>query len=328
LAWIESNQELGGHPKTKKLARKLGISVVTAVGHLHFLWWWAMDYAKDGDLSKYEAGDIADAVLWDGDEDELIGALIEARFLDKTESGGVVIHDWRQYVGKLLDKRAKDAERKQSVRNGRGVRGTSSGQASDVEEIDPGQKSDGAGTVPNLTIPNHTEPNHTKTDDDNPAHSHASKSSNLPKPEKVEKPESFYSAHKRIFGVECNPFQVEQLIEFIDKDGMQEAVIIRSMEHAALNCSSYNFKYIANTARNYLAKGVKTLDAAIAVDNEFEKKKKQRQSSGQQRYAPSGKPKMALSNPGKGQAVSEDKLAAIRAKAARLDNLNQNVMEG
>jgi len=39
VAWIESHQTLGQHPKTRKLARLLNISAPTAVGHLQFLWW-------------------------------------------------------------------------------------------------------------------------------------------------------------------------------------------------------------------------------------------------------------------------------------------------
>lgn len=39
MAWIESNQQLARHPKVKKAARTLEISVPTVVGHLHFLWW-------------------------------------------------------------------------------------------------------------------------------------------------------------------------------------------------------------------------------------------------------------------------------------------------
>jgi len=45
MAWIESNQELARHPKAKKAARMLGISVPAVVGHLHFLWWWCLEYA-------------------------------------------------------------------------------------------------------------------------------------------------------------------------------------------------------------------------------------------------------------------------------------------
>ena len=52
MAWIESHQELRHHYKTKRLARELKVTVAAAIGHLHCLWWWAIDFAPDGDLSK------------------------------------------------------------------------------------------------------------------------------------------------------------------------------------------------------------------------------------------------------------------------------------
>lgn len=109
MAWIESHQELWRHPKTKKLARLLQISIPTAVGHLHGLWYWAMDFAQDGDLSAYDAEDIADAVMWDGDAKTFLNALVEARYADATEHG-IVIHDWFDYAGGLLESKARKRE--------------------------------------------------------------------------------------------------------------------------------------------------------------------------------------------------------------------------
>ena len=51
MAWIKSQQVLREHPKLKRLARRLEVSVPAALGHLHMLWWWALDYAQDGDLT-------------------------------------------------------------------------------------------------------------------------------------------------------------------------------------------------------------------------------------------------------------------------------------
>nr|DAI56782.1 MAG TPA: Primosomal protein 1 [Caudoviricetes sp.] len=109
MAWIESHQELWRHPKTKKLARLLHISIPTAVGHLHGLWYWAMDFAQDGDLSTYDAEDIADAVMWEGDAQEFLDALVESKYADQTEHG-VVIHDWFDYAGGLLESKARKRE--------------------------------------------------------------------------------------------------------------------------------------------------------------------------------------------------------------------------
>ena len=61
MAWIESHQELWRHPKTKKLARLLAVSVPTAIGHLHGIWYWALDFAQDGDLRRYDPEERASA---------------------------------------------------------------------------------------------------------------------------------------------------------------------------------------------------------------------------------------------------------------------------
>jgi len=115
LAWIESHQSLPGHPKTKRCARKLGVSVPTMVGLLHMLWYWAMDYAQDGDLTKFEHDDIADAMQWDGDADQLVSVLIDARFID-LDNGQLLIHDWFDYAGRLIEKREQNTQRKRKSR--------------------------------------------------------------------------------------------------------------------------------------------------------------------------------------------------------------------
>lgn len=123
MAWIESHQELRDHPKTKRLARRLGVSVPTAIGHLHCLWWWALDYAPDGDISDYDAEDIADAAMWDGDPQEFLTALIECGpgggpgFVERDEHG-MRLHDWDDY-GNEHKVRQEAAERKRRSRERR-----------------------------------------------------------------------------------------------------------------------------------------------------------------------------------------------------------------
>lgn|GEM_PF-6956012 len=85
--------------------------------------------------------------------------------------------------------------------------------------------------------------------------------------------ESFYSAHKRVFGFECNPFQAQQLIVYIDEDHMDEAVVIRAMERAALAASGYRFTLITKILGDYLRSGAKTFEAAKALDDAFEARK-------------------------------------------------------
>ena len=151
MAWIESHQELARHPKTKKLARLLGVTLPTAIGHLHLLWWWAMDYAQDGDLSKYDEYDIADACSWEGEARRLLNSLIESEFIDETD-GGLVIHDWHEYAGRLIEKREQNKERKKKSR-ARHAPVTRPSQENSSDANDGHAPVTG---LPNLTIPNQT----------------------------------------------------------------------------------------------------------------------------------------------------------------------------
>lgn len=123
MAWIESYQELKDHPKTKRFARALGITIPQAVGHLHCLWWWALDYAPDGELSDYDALDIAEAAMWDGDPEAFLEALVNcgpgkaSGFIDR-DNGSLWLHDWDDY-GNQHKKRQADARRKRKSREER-----------------------------------------------------------------------------------------------------------------------------------------------------------------------------------------------------------------
>jgi hypothetical protein len=119
MAWIESHQQLARHPKAKRLARLLGVGLPATIGHLHLLWWWATDFAEDGDLTPYDADEIADAALWEGKPAEFLRALIDAGFVDEPAGaldGSVVLHDWADYAGKLIERREYDRERKREWR--------------------------------------------------------------------------------------------------------------------------------------------------------------------------------------------------------------------
>lgn len=162
MAWIESHQELREHPKTRKASRMLDVSVPTLIGHLHLLWWWASDYAEDGDLSGYENYEIADAAMWGGDPHQFVEVLCTcgkagaAGFLETVgddESITLHLHDWGEYAGKIIDKRKADARRKRDARLG-----LPSLLDTDVRRTSTGHPTDGAGTLPNHTLPNQTKP--------------------------------------------------------------------------------------------------------------------------------------------------------------------------
>jgi len=144
MDWLHSYGSLRAHPKTKKLARLLGVGVPQTIGHLHCLWWWSMDYAPDGDLTDIEPDVIADGAAWEGDPQVFLDGLINAT----KEKGGhgflesgdrLVIHDHEEYIGRYLSKAAKDAARK---RQERAERAAAKAQTSDTRPTDGDATSD------------------------------------------------------------------------------------------------------------------------------------------------------------------------------------------
>lgn len=114
MAWIELHQQVPTHPKTKRLTRALGLEVPKdipqVVGHLCMFWLWCIDYAIDGSLGKMTAQDIADAAGWTDDPKAFVDAMRQVEFID-TIDGTDYVHDWDDYIGKLIDFREKEKAR-------------------------------------------------------------------------------------------------------------------------------------------------------------------------------------------------------------------------
>lgn len=101
MAYIEVHQALPSHRKIMRLRRLLKIEPAQAVGHMVALWCWALDNAQDGDLSSFEADEIAEAAMWRKDPDRFYQAIVEAGFIDEDNR----LHDWYDYAGRLMDQR-------------------------------------------------------------------------------------------------------------------------------------------------------------------------------------------------------------------------------
>lgn len=114
MAWIKSEQALGQHPKLKLVANELNISIPQAIGHLHLFWWWAVDYAENGDITRYKDF-VPFSAQWEGEPEDFTKALIKHGWIDE-EDGNLTIHDWVEYTGALIEIRQKDAERKRQSR--------------------------------------------------------------------------------------------------------------------------------------------------------------------------------------------------------------------
>lgn len=152
VAWIESHQGLGRHPKTKQAARALGISRVQLVGHLHYLWWWALDFAEDGDLSGMDPHDIAEEAMWEDDPQDFIDALTASGFL----TDDLHINDWSDYTGRLIAQRESNRERQRRFRERRRAENVTESLPNDGVTVTSRSRNDA--TVPNPTQPNRTEP--------------------------------------------------------------------------------------------------------------------------------------------------------------------------
>jgi len=156
--WIESHAALRNHPKVGRLARKLRIPRMQAIGILHAFWWWALEYAEDGDLSRSDTDDIAAACEWE-DGNALLDALRHAGFVDD-----LMIHDWWDYTGRLLslraERRAKTRERVTRYRERRNaLRAQCNADVTRLCNADVTHLSNAP--VTHLTLPNPTLPNQT-----------------------------------------------------------------------------------------------------------------------------------------------------------------------
>lgn len=118
MSWIESHQELRDHPKKDKLAELLwsempiDVADYAAMGAIHCLWWWAADYAKDGDLGRYSDAQVAKGCRWHGDPKTLVDAFMSSGFVDRDRR----IHGWMETTGAGIAKREADAARKRDAR--------------------------------------------------------------------------------------------------------------------------------------------------------------------------------------------------------------------
>ncbi len=165
MAWIESHQDLATNPKAKRAARMLDVPLPQVVGHLHMLWWWALDHAFDGDLSSFDALDIADACGWDGDPDTFVKVLIGCGPGDKDGflEPEWTIHDWDEFTRHLRARReasAKANHQRWHVDRDEPDTDCPYCVPSDSDESPNGERSEGVAdsTEPDRTVP--TEPDH------------------------------------------------------------------------------------------------------------------------------------------------------------------------
>lgn len=170
MAWIESHQSLRDSHKLYDLMASMEWEIHEAIGRLQMFWWWCVDHAEDGDLTKFKPHHLAIAAgLSPTEGKKFLEGMIEAGFIDLEP--GFRLHDWWDYFGTFLRKRySKRPEVWQRVRDlyqkeppkedGRGnPRGTEGDSPRDPEGVLlPHPKEDGSRPQPDLTKPDLTKP--------------------------------------------------------------------------------------------------------------------------------------------------------------------------
>lgn len=268
MAWIESNEELAAHPKTKKAARLLEIAIPTMLGHLHLLWWWCLKYAQDGDLSQYEADDLADAAAWEGDATRFVRALLDCGpgesfgFLEQSEDGGLMVHDWMDYAGKLIERRQVNARRMKDAR---------------AKHM---QRTCGA-TVPNLTVPNHINNNNDNAREESAA-------ADSQPGDAVDKPQESPDVPKAVgtqavtwaeehWGRPIAPGEAETITGWCDSFASRgspepDDLVIEGLRQC-LAANARNLNYLRAIMLDWLENGIMTVAQVTARDAERKKQK-------------------------------------------------------
>jgi len=88
--------------KFKKLKRRLRLPYWQVVGLLESVWKLALTSAQAGDIGRYDNEDIAAAIEYEGDADELIAILVDCEWLDADPEFRLIVHDWSDHVPTYL----------------------------------------------------------------------------------------------------------------------------------------------------------------------------------------------------------------------------------
>lgn len=95
------------HPKFSVLQKMLGTSKALTAGILEGLWHLTATFDSDGGTMPHSGDELAAWLEIPIDGETLLDALVDSRWLDRTDAG-YVIHDWQDHKPSYI----KDAERK------------------------------------------------------------------------------------------------------------------------------------------------------------------------------------------------------------------------
>ena len=91
-------REAAGHSKMKRLCRKLNLQLWQGMGLLEAVWHLTAREAPRGDIGKLSNEDIALAIDYRGDENELVDALVHSEWLERHQTHRLIVHDWDEHA--------------------------------------------------------------------------------------------------------------------------------------------------------------------------------------------------------------------------------------
>lgn len=174
MAWIESHQKLEKSSKLIHMARILGVNKYQAIGHLHAFWWWALDDAKDGNITAMDNIMLAEISGWssychEAQELERVTDLVapslelwgqalqESGFSVTLKSGERYIKNWQRYTERYFDGMERISKQRE-LTNER-VRRYRERNADVTQDVTLPERSVTHLTIPDLTVPNQTKEN-------------------------------------------------------------------------------------------------------------------------------------------------------------------------
>lgn len=98
-------REALGKTKLQRLCRKLKIQRWMAVGLLESLWHITAKDADDGGIGRLSNEEIAIAIDYLGDENELVDALVGSGWIDTHPTCRLVVHDWSEHADTFVHRR-------------------------------------------------------------------------------------------------------------------------------------------------------------------------------------------------------------------------------
>lgn len=121
IHWYRADVTRPTHPKIKKLARRLGVTRMHAIGiHEVLCVIPAVAGRSDGFLGSMDAEDLAIAVDWEGDHEELLDTLVALAIVDRDSDGSLYVHGFAERATKEAAQRERDRDRKRAKRRADG----------------------------------------------------------------------------------------------------------------------------------------------------------------------------------------------------------------